>query len=950
MTPLPCARARIALLLVLLAPLAAGAAAVRTSENDPRSYRALVLDNELKVILVSDPETDRAAASLSVAAGSGADPRDRPGLAHFLEHMLFLGTGKYPQPGEYKDFISRHGGSHNAYTAYDETNYFFDVEAGHLEPALDRFAQFFVAPLFNPEYVDRERHVVHSEFLGRRNDDRRRVLAAVQQAMNPDHPYSTFAVGNLETLADRPGSDLRSELIAFYRRHYSANLMALTVVGREPLDVLERWAREHFAAIENRDASPPVAEVPLFRPGTLPARLDVVPERESFSLSFRFPVPAVRPHWRAKPAVHLSHLLGHEGESSLLAELERRGWAQALSAGTGFDGERAATIDVHIRLTPQGAAHADEIAALLFAYLEVIRRDGVARWVFEENARLAAIDFRFAETAPPVRLASSLSRRQHHVPQEEVLRAPYAFDEWRPDRIRALLDALRPDNVLLTRVAPGLATEREAPWYGTPYRLEALDANALARWQVPPPGADALAMPAPNPFIPERLGLVDAPGGEVPEERTSGPGFRLWHLADPRFGLPRADFFFSLRSPVANDTPRHSVMTRLYVDLVNDALDAFAYPAELAGLSFRLYPHSRGLSVRISGYDDRQPVLLGRILEVLAGLSIDPRRFTVIKAEHKRGLENSRRDQPYARAMRRLRDLVVRPDWTLVERLAVIDPITRLQLERHARRLFERVQVVALANGNLDAVQAGRMGTMVHDALVAPATPVEVPRARVVRLRRGDRLGHELRVPHPESALVTYYQGPDKSLRSRALAGLLVQVLDSPFFETLRTQKKLGYVVSASAYPILDTAGLVFLVQSPVASAATLQLEVRSFLDEHRRAVERMDGDDFEQHKRALIARVMEEERQLGDRSERFWEEIDRGNLAFDTRERLAAAIESATIEELRAFYAAVLDGRNRRELAVRADGEATPRTGPLPGEQPVTAAWTRRHRGLLPG
>ncbi|MDX1320735.1 MAG: insulinase family protein, partial [Oceanospirillum sp.] len=129
-----------------------------TSQNDQRNYRTLTLDNQLSVILVSDPKADKAAAAMNVAIGSGQDPKEFAGLAHFLEHMLFLGTEKYPEAGEYQSFISKHGGSHNAFTSYKDTNYFFEVDNHYLEPTLDRFAQFFIAPLFTEEYVQREKN------------------------------------------------------------------------------------------------------------------------------------------------------------------------------------------------------------------------------------------------------------------------------------------------------------------------------------------------------------------------------------------------------------------------------------------------------------------------------------------------------------------------------------------------------------------------------------------------------------------------------------------------------------------------------------------------------------------------------------------------------------------------------------------------------------------------
>ena len=75
-------------------------------------------------MLISDPTTDKAAAALDVYVGSYQNPIERQGLAHFLEHMLFLGTKQYPQPGAYQTFISEHGGSYNASTGFEHTNYF----------------------------------------------------------------------------------------------------------------------------------------------------------------------------------------------------------------------------------------------------------------------------------------------------------------------------------------------------------------------------------------------------------------------------------------------------------------------------------------------------------------------------------------------------------------------------------------------------------------------------------------------------------------------------------------------------------------------------------------------------------------------------------------------------------------------------------------------------------
>ena len=85
--------------------------ALRKPALDEREYRWLALANKLEVLLISDGATDKAAAAMDVAVGHASDPEELPGLAHFCEHMLFLGTEKYPDEGSYQQFLSEHGGS-----------------------------------------------------------------------------------------------------------------------------------------------------------------------------------------------------------------------------------------------------------------------------------------------------------------------------------------------------------------------------------------------------------------------------------------------------------------------------------------------------------------------------------------------------------------------------------------------------------------------------------------------------------------------------------------------------------------------------------------------------------------------------------------------------------------------------------------------------------------------
>ena len=927
MTPFPrraaaLSRLRALLLIVLaallLCPLPASSAAVIKSENDDRDYRYLELDNGIQVLLVSDPHSDTAAASLNVRVGSASDPADRQGLAHFLEHMLFLGTEKYPQPGEYQAFIRAHGGSHNAYTDFDDTNYFFSVEGGHLEPALDRFSQFFVSPLFTPAYVEREINAVHSEYQMKLASEHWRINAARKAVMNPEHPDSRFAIGSLETLADRPGQPVREDLLAFYRAHYSAERMSLVLLGREPLAELEGWARDKFSQVPRREAARTPVAAPLFRPDTLPKRLDAVPLKDQKRLQLSFPVPSVEAYYRSKPLVYLADLLGHEGEGSLLSLLKARGWVDALAASGGRNMGTETTLELDLTLTDAGVEAVDGIVAQIFAYLRLIERDGINEWRFEEHGKLAAIDFRFAEKGNPMHYASSLARVVPRYPPEDLLRAGYLWQDYDPQLIHDYLGRLTPENVLVTVTAPGLPTELVEPWFGTRYAVQDIPAATLAVWRQ----AEAdpmLTTPAPNPFVPEDLALK-APAQEsaIPERIEAQPGFALWWLQDQRFRVPRAEFRVSVESPRARDGAGAQALLQLYTRSVEESLNEFAYPARLAGLGFSLSPTLSGFTVEISGYSDRQERLLERLLTALRAPEISPQRFADVKAALTRRLENASRDDPSDQAFAELSHLLIAPYWSDAEILEALRPLTLEDLHAFTPALLAELEVNALAHGNLLAAGARALGEAVQRALVAPAKVVAVPDPQVVQLPAGPRLPlREIPVSQSDSALAFYVQGHDTRLESRARMGLLAQVIASPFYEELRTEQQLGYLVFAAAMPLLEVPGLVFAVQSPVAGPEELLAAVEDFLQHEGEHQVELGEAAVDRHKAALVSRLLERPRSLGEQTERLWRDLRYRHYGFDTRERIAEEVQRLTPQDLQADYRALVIGRERRAIAV---------------------------------
>ena len=910
-----------AILVVCLPPSWAAVAPVK-SPNDTTEYEALVLPNKMKVLLVSDPTTDKAAAALSVAVGGANDPPERHGLAHFLEHMLFLGTEKYPLADEYQGYIRANGGTHNAFTSFEFTTYYFDINASLLDPALDRFSQFFTAPLLTPKYVDREKHAVESEYRTRLKDDVRRRIYSQKDVANPRHPFSQFQGGNLDTLGNDGGRSIRDDLLEFYRQNYSANLMTLAVVGKQPLAELKTMVLERFSAVPNINASRLHITEPLFAPGRLPARLDVIPNKEQRSVDIMFPIPSMRTHYLSKPTEYLGHLLGHEGEGSLLSLLKDKGWANSLSAGGGLSTPGSATFSVSITLTEDGLENIEEVVGHVFEQLHQIRSNGIQQWTFEEQKKLNDLDFRFVEKSEPSSRVLGLVTALHVYPIQDVLRGPYALDVYNPSLIAEVLDHLTPENVLVTVVAKGLETTAITRWFETPYGVNPVSDATLAKWRVESVDKN-LTLPAPNPFVPDNLDLqlVVDDDSQIPVRLAQLDKLDLWYQQQTRFGTPRADFFVSARSELATNSATHTVLTGLFTAIVNDQLNEFSYPAIIAGLSYRLYPHIRGFSMRISGYNDKQQLLLERLIETLREPVVDAERFAIIKERQLRQLRSARLDRPYAQTMAELSRLLVDPSWTEDQQIEALEVVTVEDLRAFIPELLGQISVVSLAHGNLRLDDAIKLGTVVRDGLLSGKEPNPEPHSHVVRLKPGASFVREIDIEHDDSAMTLYFQGVDKSIKSRARTSLLVQLLSTPFYADMRTERQLGYIVFVTTAVMLEVPGISFVVQSPVADPQQLVTHTEIFLEAQLDVLREMSAEQFEANRNGLLTRILNEDKTLVEVSDRYWTEIDRHHYQFDTRSRLADAVRSIEQGELADYFERIALSESRKRLLIRSVG-----------------------------
>ncbi|WP_299788346.1 insulinase family protein [uncultured Shewanella sp.] len=906
------------------------------SPNDHRLYRHLVLDNGLSVLLVEDKLASQAAASMAVNVGHFDDPVSRPGMAHFLEHMLFLGTEKFSESGEYHAFINQHGGSNNAWTGTEQTNFFFGINAEVFEESLDRFSQFFIAPLFSLELVDRERHAIESEFSLKLKDDIRRTYQVQKETVNPAHPFSKFSVGNLETLSGDE-SALRDELLEFYHSHYSANLMALCLVAPLPLTELAALAKKYFTGVKNHNLIKHHPEVPIYQTEQLQSQINIVPLKEQKRVAITFSLPAIDPYYKHKPLTFISHLLGYEGNGSLLSYLKDQGLAVNLSAGGGVNGYNFKDYNISIQLTEKGVTNLDTVIESTFEYIELIKTKGMQEWRYQERANLLKLAFKYQEQIKTLDLASHLSINMHHYDVEDLVFGDYKMEGLNVSETLKLLNMMSPSNMRIQLISSELDTTHQAAWYHTPYQMTPIDVDKVKQWSQPRIRPE-LSLPNANPFIiSDSVPRTDKSSNKVPVIVCQEKGYRIWHRKDDEFNVPKGHLYLSLDSIQAASSPRNAALTRLYVEMLLDYLTEFTYQAEVAGLSYNIYPHQGGITLHLTGFTGKQEVLLALLIEKARERNFTQDRFTLIKRQILRSWYNQARAKPISQIFTSLTVTLQKRSYEPSRMAEELESITLEDLHEHVRSFYEKIHLEGLVYGDWLESEAQSLGKRLDHILSLVSSPSIESERELVNLAGHGTMMRELDVSHQDSSIIVYYQSDAASAEQMALFSLLNHTMSSTFFHELRTKRQLGYMVGTGYLPLNRYPGMIFYIQSPTSGPRQLLEAIDEFIADFNYAVMQITNEQWEHTKQGLVNQVMELDPNLKTRGQRYWSSIGNKDYQFNQRELVVQEVVKLTRSDLIKFMMKRMRTKHCDRLVLFTTGDSHGNLEPLTSDNMIT-------------
>jgi len=833
------------------------------------------LNNGLEAYLISDPLAQKSGAALSVKVGSWEDPKEYPGIAHFLEHLLFLGTKKYPSESEYSQFVNENGGMLNAFTMNNNTSYLFTVDNQAFFPTLDRFSQFFKDPLFNPSGVDRELKAIDQEYAKNVENDDFRQLYVHKQLSNPNHPNFAFNMGNSESLKKVS----REVLIDWYRKHYSANLMKLVAYSSEPLAKMLSHVVEDFSEIPNIQKEIFSTTVPSFSSENREKMIYIEPYKSLRSVALIWEMPAKFAEFlEAKPSELVCFVLGHEGKESLLAQLKREKLAEELRCGGMKSGEKLFEFYLEIDLTKEGLNEVNTVILRCFQAIANLKEKGIPPYLFKELQKTEIIDYQYQVRDEEFTDLMKQIRLIVEEPLESYPERSQIIGTYDASLLQEFLETLTPARceiqVIASPAESGVAADQKEKWLGAAFAIKPIPQEVLQEWKKAAPHP-AIDLPAPNPFVPEHLTLkypliekTDAGYLPEPSKIEDDAQGLIYFAPDYRYREPKIYWSFKLRTPeVLADNPTKLVLADLYIKGVTETLNQLSYTAKLGGLNYSIEQGTNGIAVSLDGYNEGALTLFEKILQALKNNEIGESSFQLYKDILLRKYLNFSQEMPIQQASEFLREILYKNFSTQGQKAEAIRNVTFDQFKAYKKQLFQKVFIEGLLYGNMTKDEAQECATLIKKQFPAEPYPKnEWPKVEVVVLKKNQGpYCMECQTQSQGNAVILAIEGQPFSFKNRASQQIIMQAMKEPFFSTLRTKQQTGYLIFSSAEEIKQHLFNLFAVQSNTHNSrdllARFELFIEDFLQEMQRS--HLREEQFLAIKSALLATVQEPPKNL---------------------------------------------------------------------------------------
>ncbi len=607
--------------------------------------------------------------------------------------------------------------------------------------------------------------------------------------------------------------------------------------------------------------------------------------------------------FRSKTDELITYLIGNRSPGTLSDWLQKQGLVEGISANSDpIVNGNSGVLAISASLTDKGQANRDQVVAAIFSYLNLLREKGIDKQYFDELANVLDIDFRYPSITRDMDYVEWLADTMIRVPVEHTLDAVNIADRYDAKAVKERLAMMTPQNARIWYISPKEPHNKTAYFVDAPYQVDKISAQTFADWQKK--AADiALSLPELNPYIPDDFSLIKSEKKyDHPELIVDESNLRVVYAPSRYFASePKADVSLILRNPKAMDSARNQVMFALNDYLAGLALDQLSNQASVGGISFSTNANN-GLMVNANGYTQRLPQLFQALLEGYFSYTATEDQLEQAKSWYNQMMDSAEKGKAFEQAIMPAQMLSQVPYFSRDERRKILPSITLKEVLAYRDALKSGARPEFMVIGNMTEAQATTLARDVQKQLGADGS--EWCRNKDVVVDKKQSVIFEKAGNSTDSALAAVFvpTGYDE-YTSSAYSSLLGQIVQPWFYNQLRTEEQLGYAVFAFPMSVGRQWGMGFLLQSNDKQPSFLWERYKAFFPTAEAKLRAMKPDEFAQIQQAVITQMLQAPQTLGEEASKLSKDFDRGNMRFDSRDKIVAQIKLLTPQKLADFF-----------------------------------------------
>ena len=878
------------------------------SNIDKREYEYLKLNNGLQCIIIKDAEENLCGACLNIHVGSVNEKID--GLAHFLEHMVFMGSKKYPDSNDFMSSINSNGGKTNAYTSDTDTNYHFTIEPEKFPLTLDKFSQFFREPLLKSEYINKEINAVDSEAKKNLLDDVWIQLELYKTLLHDSHPINHFTCGDLESLQI---SNIEEELKKFHDMYYDAKYMTLAVFINNDVNYekIKSMIIENFGSIKSNSNSINRSYGKLLKDNTI---VYYVPEREEIFLSVLFEVPTIKKALDS-PYEFISYILGSEIDKSLYTQLLHKGYVTKLMVSELLSFDDYTIINAEYVLTEDGEANVDEIYTITIKYFEFIlnklkTKDSELEKLYLEMIQNNLNNFNYWENSTIIDTIIPMTNiMKEDLPREYIL----SSDIHLPDFNRLCEIVMQQINSYSVAVSFGSKSNKKIcktlfPRYKVCYKLDSIKTVKIDETE--------FTLPILNNYICYNLKIDETIQQLTEPVLIKSDNYNLFYYGDKQYKTPIIDIRTTIKMPKILQSAETYVSALLYLNSAYGDINELKEMAKLASYTIYLKLDYDTLYILISGYNENMPKIVD-LMKNMFNHEFKERSFKTAHYELLKDLKNHDKESPSSQLLVQFEKLIFDKYFTPIEQYKAAKSITIEKCKNIFKSIYTDCRINILTTGNISQNNCIDLINTYYSNLNINTPQLELElddnlnrihkiKTQLIRTKNLEETNSIASVIYDFDRFRKSYT---KDWKSRVLFYRILNTLVSnKFFYELRTKKQMGYIVKVRTMLVESNHNsnvfLQFVIQSPKYTCKEIIEEINKFIEgEIVYIMEKMPLEEFNVALNAEKIKLKEKFNNLSELGSYFMNAIIDESFNFKFKDELLRKAEEFSFDKFKKYF-----------------------------------------------